>query len=133
MICAEIAEIPDCPLDTGQRNLVRHAKHEIVIEGYSIYCAAYMMQRVPGDLQPEVIIADSLYDMDGDYFGINYLPEEHIRSCVEMAAGKVGGSACSSGSILKYHLERIIKRRGYFVLPTRRELLPGFDPAPGEI
>jgi hypothetical protein len=34
------------------------------------------MQGVLDDLQPEVIIADTLYLMGGDYFGVDELPEE---------------------------------------------------------
>jgi uncharacterized metal-binding protein len=75
--------------DTGQRNLVRNAKQVIAIEGCSISCATRMMQGVLGDLRPDVIIADSLYDMGGDYFGVNEIPEEQIKDYAEIVAQKI--------------------------------------------
>jgi uncharacterized metal-binding protein len=75
--------------DTGQRDLVRNAGRVVVIEGCFIRCATRMMQGVISDLQPEVMIADTLYDLDGDYFGIDEIPEDQIRAHAERVAAKV--------------------------------------------
>ena len=75
--------------DTGQRNLVRNASRVVAIEGCLIRCASRMMQGVLVDLQPEVIIADALYDMDGDYFGIDDVTEDQIRVHADTVASKV--------------------------------------------
>jgi uncharacterized metal-binding protein len=75
--------------DTGQRNLVRNASRVIAIEGCFIRCASRMMQGALVDLQPEVIIADTLYDLDGDYFGINDVPEGQIQAHADTVASKV--------------------------------------------
>lgn len=75
--------------DTGQRNLVRNASRVVALEGCFIRCASRMMQGVLPDLQPEVIIADTLYEMDGDYFGIDEVSEDQIRAHAETVANKV--------------------------------------------
>lgn len=62
--------------DTGQRNPVRNTSRVVAIEGCLIHCASHMMQGVLSDLQPEVIIADTLYELDGDYFGIYKVLED---------------------------------------------------------
>ncbi|MHB8855072.1 MAG: putative zinc-binding protein [Bellilinea sp.] len=75
--------------DTGQRALVRNASRVVAIEGCPIRCASRMMQGVLSDLQPEVIVADALYDLDGEYFGIDEVPENQIRELAETVATKV--------------------------------------------
>lgn len=75
--------------DTGQRNLVKNAEKVLAIEGCAIRCASRMMTGVLPDIQPEVILADTLYKLDGDYFGINELPEEQIRILAEQVARQV--------------------------------------------
>ncbi|WP_319580301.1 putative zinc-binding protein [uncultured Methanospirillum sp.] len=46
----------------GQRNLVRRSERSIVIEGCFVSCATRIMQGVLPDLNPEVVLADTLYD-----------------------------------------------------------------------
>lgn len=75
--------------DTGQRALVRNASRVVAIEGCPIRCASRMMQGVLSDLQPEVIVADALYDLDGDYFGVDEVPENQIQEHAETVAAKV--------------------------------------------
>lgn len=75
--------------DTGQRSLVRNAQHVVVVEGCFIRCASRMMKGVLNDLKPQLIIADSLYELDGDLFGVNELPEEQIKAHAEQVALKI--------------------------------------------
>lgn len=75
--------------DTGQRNLVRNAQHVVAIEGCFIRCASRMMQGVLVDLKPQLIVADSLYELGGDLFGVDELPEEQIRAHAEQVALKI--------------------------------------------
>lgn len=75
--------------DTGQRSLVRNAQRVVAIEGCFIRCASRMMQGVLDDLKPELIIADSLYELEGDIFGVDELPEEQIRAHAEQVAHKI--------------------------------------------
>ncbi len=75
--------------DTGQRNLVRNAQHAVVIEGCFLRCASRMMAGVLDEFKPEIIIADSLYELDGDFFGIEELPDEQIQSLANQVALQV--------------------------------------------
>jgi uncharacterized metal-binding protein len=75
--------------DTGQRSLVRNGARVIALEGCFIECASRMMKGVVPGFEPEVIIADQLYDFDRSLFGINDLPEEKIRAHAETVAKKV--------------------------------------------
>ena len=75
--------------DTGQRSLVRNAQRVVVVEGCFIRCASRMMQGVLNDFKPELIIADSLYELDGDLFGVDELPEEQIKAHAEQVALKI--------------------------------------------
>lgn len=72
--------------DTGQRNLVRNAGRVIAVEGCFIRCASRMMAGVLDEFKPEVIIADTLYDLGGDLFGIDELPEEQIQEHAKQVA-----------------------------------------------
>ena len=75
--------------DTGQRNLVRNAQQAIVIEGCFLRCASRMMAGVLDEFKPEIIIADSLYELDGDFFGIEELPDEQIQALANQVAARV--------------------------------------------
>jgi uncharacterized metal-binding protein len=75
--------------DTGQRNLVRNASQAIVIEGCFLRCASRMMAGVLEKFEPELIIADSLYELEGDLFGIEELPDEQIQSLANQVALQV--------------------------------------------
>jgi uncharacterized metal-binding protein len=75
--------------DTGQRQLVRGAKRVIAIEGCFIKCSSRMMQGVISDLNPEIIIADQLYDFDRNLFGIDEMGEEDIKAKARVVAEKV--------------------------------------------
>ena len=75
--------------DTGQRSLVRNAQRVVAIEGCFIRCASRMMQGVLDDLKPELIIADNLYELPGDLFGVDELPEEQIKAHAETVAHKI--------------------------------------------
>jgi len=72
--------------DTGQRNLVRNAQHAVVIEGCFLRCASRMMAGVLDGFEPELIIADSLYELEGDLFGIDELPDEQIQTHANQVA-----------------------------------------------
>jgi len=75
--------------DTGQRDLVRNADQVVVIEGCFIQCATRMLQGVITDFKPQIVIADSFYDLGGDYFGINEVEESVIQSSSMIVADKV--------------------------------------------
>ena len=75
--------------DTGQRNLVRNAKKVIAIEGCFIKCSSRMMNGVISKLNPEVIIADKLYDFDRNLFGIDEMPEDGIKAHAREVARKI--------------------------------------------
>ncbi|HSB79283.1 MAG TPA: putative zinc-binding protein [Candidatus Methylomirabilis sp.] len=79
--------------DTGQRSLVRNAPRVIALEGCFLNCSSRMMQGVISDLDPEVIIADRLYDFDKRLFGIDEMPrgeiEAHARTVAERVAGRL--------------------------------------------
>ena len=75
--------------DTGQRNLVKNAEKVIALEGCFIKCASRMMAGVANNFNPEVIIADKLYDFDRNLFGIDEMPEKEIKAHAEMAAKKI--------------------------------------------
>ncbi|HWR35045.1 MAG TPA: putative zinc-binding protein [Clostridia bacterium] len=76
--------------DTGQRALARNATRILAIEGCLIECATRMMKGVIPSLEPEVIIADRLYDFDRKLFGIEEMPEfelnEHARALANTIA-----------------------------------------------
>jgi uncharacterized metal-binding protein len=75
--------------DTGQRDLVRNADRAIVIEGCFIQCASRMMRGVLADFEPEVVIADDLYELEGAVFGINELEEDNIQSKSQIVAERI--------------------------------------------
>jgi len=75
--------------DTGQRSLVKNGKKVIALEGCFLECASRMMKGAVPGLEPEIIIADTLYDFDRSLFGIDELPESEIRSHAERVAQKV--------------------------------------------
>ena len=65
--------------DTGQRHLVRRATRLIALEGCFVNCSSRMMNGVIEDLEPEVIIADRLYDFDRKLFGLEEMPPDVSR------------------------------------------------------
>ncbi|EMG37454.1 DGC domain containing protein [Desulfocurvibacter africanus PCS] len=78
--------------DTGQRNLVRGAPRLIAIEGCFIKCATRMMQGVLDSIEPEVILADQLYEFDRNLFGIDEMDEAEIRRHALDVAGKISAT-----------------------------------------
>ncbi len=74
--------------DTGQRNLVRRAERCIAIEGCFVSCATRMMQGVLADLNPEVVLADTLYD-ESLPFGIDEVSDERFSAYARQVAEKV--------------------------------------------
>lgn len=75
--------------DTGQRNLVRKATSLIALEGCFVNCSSRMMKGVIEDLEPEIIIADKLYDFDRNLFGIEEMPPEEILVHAQTVARKI--------------------------------------------
>ncbi len=75
--------------DTGQRNLVRKAPKVIAVEGCFINCSSRMMKSVITELEPEVIVADKLYDFDRSLFGIDEMSEDEIRIHAQEVAKKI--------------------------------------------
>ncbi len=75
--------------DTGQRNLVRNARRVIALEGCFIQCSSRMMRGVIQGLEPEVVIADRLYDFDRKLFGVEEVTENQIKGYAQEVARKV--------------------------------------------
>lgn len=75
--------------DTGQRALVRNAPRVIALEGCFVNCSSRMMNAAIEGLNPEVIIADRLYDFDRKMFGIEEMPPEEIRAHAQAVARKI--------------------------------------------
>jgi uncharacterized metal-binding protein len=75
--------------DTGQRNLMRKAKRVIALEGCFINCSSRMMKGVISELEPEVIVADKLYDFDRSLFGIDEVSEGEIKTYSQEVAKKI--------------------------------------------
>jgi hypothetical protein len=48
-----------------------------------------MMQGVLTDLKPELIVADGFYELEGDLFGVEELPEEQIKAHAELVAHRI--------------------------------------------
>jgi hypothetical protein len=61
------------------------------LEGCFIECASRMMKGVIPDLNPQVVVADSLYDFDRSLFGIDQMAEEEIRAHAMTVAQKIVG------------------------------------------
>ncbi|HWQ63668.1 MAG TPA: putative zinc-binding protein [Methanospirillum sp.] len=74
--------------NTGQRNLVRRAERCLAIEGCFVSCASRMMQGVLPDLNPEVILADTLYE-ESLPFGIDEVSDETFSAYARQVAEKV--------------------------------------------
>jgi uncharacterized metal-binding protein len=79
--------------DCGQRTLARNASRLIAIEGCYLECATRMMKGVIPDLEPQVVVADSLYEFDRSLFGIEEMPEaelnEHSREVARAIAARL--------------------------------------------
>lgn len=75
--------------DTGQRNLVRKATRLIALEGCFVNCSSRMMNGVIEGLEPEVIIADQLYDFDRKLFGVEEMSTGDIQSHASTVAEKI--------------------------------------------
>ena len=69
--------------------MVKNAQKVIAIEGCFIKCASRMMKGVILELNPEIVIADGLYDFDKKLFGINEMSSEEISIHAETVADKV--------------------------------------------
>ncbi len=78
--------------DTGQRSLVRNARRLISLEGCFINCSSRMMKGVIEGLQPEVIVADQLYDFDRNIFGIDEMPPEQILAHARTVAQQIAAT-----------------------------------------
>ncbi len=75
--------------DSGQRNLVRKATRLIALEGCFVKCSLRMMNGVIEGLEPEVIIADKLYEFDRKLFGVEEMSAEEIQAHARTVAGKI--------------------------------------------
>ena len=79
--------------DCGQRALARNAGRVIAIEGCYLECATRMMKGVIPELEPEVVVADGLYEFDRNLFGIEEMPEaelsEHAREVAKALAARL--------------------------------------------
>lgn len=75
--------------DTGQRSLVRKATRLIALEGCFVNCSSRMMNGVIEGLEPEVIIADQLYDFDRKLFGVEEMQPEEIQAHARTVALKI--------------------------------------------
>lgn len=74
--------------NTGQRNLVRQSQKSLAIEGCFVACASRMMQGALPDWNPEVILADTLYD-ESLPFGVDEVSDEKFNEYAEAVAEKI--------------------------------------------
>ncbi len=101
MLCFELAPEKTARLclggaftkDSGQRALARNGSQIVAIEGCFLECATRMMKGVLPGVQPEVVIADRLYDFDRSLFGFEEMPEpqlnEHAREVARVIAARL--------------------------------------------
>lgn len=75
--------------DTGQRKLVKDAKHVIAIEGCLIDCASRTMRAVLPEIKPIVIETDKLAEFDKSLFGVNEAEPENIKSISKEVAKNI--------------------------------------------
>jgi uncharacterized metal-binding protein len=75
--------------DSGQRALVRDAPRVVAIEGCFQNCASRMMRGVIPDLEPEVVLADRLYEFDRSLFGVDQMPAEDVTRHAGTVAARV--------------------------------------------
>lgn len=78
--------------NTGQRNLVRTAPRLIALEGCFVNCSSRMMHGVIQGLEPEVVIADRLYDFDRNLFGLDEMSSEEARTHAITVAMKIAAT-----------------------------------------
>ena len=78
--------------NTGQRSLVRNAARVIALEGCFVNCSSRMMNGVIEGLEPEVVIADRLYEFDRTMFGVDEMPPEQILAHARTVARKIADS-----------------------------------------
>jgi len=69
----------------GQRNLVKTSRKIIAIEGCFINCSSRMMKGVLPEINPLVINADNLHDVDLP-FGIDEVSDEEFRALAKTVA-----------------------------------------------
>ncbi len=75
--------------DTAQRNLVKNAEKVIALEGCFIKCASRMMSGVIKKFDPEIVIADKLYDFDRNLFGVDEMPDKKIKAHATSVARQI--------------------------------------------
>jgi uncharacterized metal-binding protein len=75
--------------DTSQRGLVRNAPRVIALEGCFLNCSSRMMRGVIGDLEPEIILTDRLYEFDKKLFGVDEMSRANIEAHARTVAEKV--------------------------------------------
>lgn len=83
--------------DTGQRDLVRRADRVIAIEGCFINCSSRMMAGVLPEMQPEIVRADLIYNLNLP-FGIDEVPDEMFTIYAHQVADKVANEIEKRGS-----------------------------------
>lgn len=97
MLCSELAPDKTARLclggaftkDSGQRALARNAKRLVAIEGCFLECSSRMMKGVVQGLQPEVVIADRLYNFDQKLFAIEEMSERELNEHAREVAGAI--------------------------------------------
>ncbi|MDD2462613.1 MAG: putative zinc-binding protein [Desulfobulbus sp.] len=72
--------------------MFNHTNPLIALEGCFVNCASRMMHGVIQGLEPEVIIADRLYDFDRNLFGIDEMSPEEARVHANTVAMKIAAT-----------------------------------------
>jgi alkylhydroperoxidase/carboxymuconolactone decarboxylase family protein YurZ/uncharacterized metal-binding protein len=75
--------------DTGQRALVRNARHVLALEGCGIRCASRMMRAHFPELAATEFVTDGLCQFDRSLFGLDALPPGEIQALGRTAAAKI--------------------------------------------
>lgn len=83
--------------NTGQRNMARHARRLVALEGCPIRCAARMMHGVLEGREAEVFVTDAMFDFDRSLFGIDEMPEDEIKANAMIVARKIAEALRGQG------------------------------------
>lgn len=69
--------------------MVKNANKVIALEGCFIKCGSRMMQGIFHEFNPEIVIADRLFELDKNLFGINEMSEVEIKTHAQTVAKKI--------------------------------------------
>ncbi len=66
--------------------MVRGARRVIAVEGCFLQCATRMMQGVLPGFEPEIVLADGLYQFDETLFGVDEMSDAELSAHAQTVA-----------------------------------------------